>query len=121
MTNTGRILIVEDDPQEMRMLFSALTKERFSVLAAQDGQEAIDLLERGTRPSLVVIDLHMPRVSGAQLIDYLHADTELRLIPVVVLTGGAKHDVKVVADVVFEKPIDVLVLLKTIRRLTALT
>lgn len=120
MPNRGRILIVEDDRRAMTMLFTALTSDRLSVLTADDGQQAIDLLDRGVRPSLVLIDLHMPRVSGAQLIDYLHADPELRLIPVIVLTGEAKHSVRVVADVVFEKPIDVQVLLKTIRRLTAL-
>jgi CheY-like chemotaxis protein len=119
MPTQDRILIVEDDPQAMTMLFTALTNDQFAVLAADDGQQAVDLLERGVRPSLVVIDLHMPRVSGAELIDYLHTDPQLRLIPVIVLTGGAKHNVRVVADVVFEKPIDVPVLLKTIRRLTA--
>jgi CheY-like chemotaxis protein len=118
MPNRIRILIVEDDPQTMTMLFSALTSHKWAVLAADGGQHAIDLLERGIRPSVIVIDLHTPRVSGAQLTEYLHTDPELRLIPIVVLTDAVKAGARVVADVVLEKPIDVPRLLRTIRRLS---
>ncbi len=117
MPNSHRLLLIEDDPDTRGSLYQLLTHEGYSVLTADDGQQAFDLLERGIRPSLIMIDLMLPRVSGFDLIRHLRTDPELRLIPTVVITALAKDNVNVIADVVFHKPLEYEPLLASVRTL----
>ena len=105
MPNSQRILIVEDDPDTRASLYQVLTGEGFSVLTADNGQQALDLLDRGIRPNLILVDLMLPRVSGFDLITYLRTEPDLRMIPTVVITALPKDEVRVIADVVFHKPL----------------
>ncbi|RXH54190.1 response regulator transcription factor [Granulicella sibirica] len=62
----GTILIVEDDPRMQKVLARTFTQERFRVLVAGDGQTALELF-RAERPSGVILDLILPRISGREL------------------------------------------------------
>src|SRR5687767_5160437 len=117
MPNSHRILIVEDDADTRVSLFQLLTHAGYSVLTADNGQQALDLLDRGIRPNLIMIDLMLPRVTGFDLVTYLRTHPELRLIPTVVITAMAKDDVNVIADVVFHKPLVFDALMATVRNL----
>ncbi len=84
----GAILVVDDDPQA-RDLYSRLLTGRFPgfpIVALEDGQAALDWL-RSDAPSLVVLDLSMPRVDGFTVLERLRADPRTRTTPVFVLTG----------------------------------
>lgn len=118
MPNNTRILVVEDHADTRVSLYQLLTREGFSVLTADNGQQALDLLERGIRPALVLIDLMLPEVSGFDLIAHLRSDPDLRLIPTVVITALPKDQVRVIADVVLHKPLDFEPLVATVRSLT---
>lgn len=61
---SGTILIVEDNPIQREGLALALRQRGFSVLPAADGQEAIGLLERSTKPDLVLLDMLIPNDEG---------------------------------------------------------
>ena len=111
------VLIVDDDSALVGFLFSALVEEGFALVAATDGQQALDLLERGLRPHVILIDLGLPRVSGYDLLSYIRDDAALRTIPRVIITGSDKDDPRAVADAVFRKPLDHESLIATIRRL----
>ena len=111
------VLIVDDDSALVGFLFSALVEEGFALVAATDGQQALDLLERGLRPHVILIDLALPRVSGYDLLSYIRDDAALRTIPRVIITGSDKDDLRAVADAVFRKPIDHEKLISTIRQL----
>jgi DNA-binding response OmpR family regulator len=117
MPNSHRVLLIEDDADTRASLYQLLTREGYSILTADNGQQAFDLLERGIRPSLIMIDLMLPRVSGFDLISHLRTDPELRLIPTVVITALAKENVKVIADAVFHKPLEYEPLLASVRML----
>jgi CheY-like chemotaxis protein len=119
MPNSNRILVIEDDPDTRASLFEVLTQRGYSVLTADDGQQAVDLLERGIRPRVILIDLMLPHVSGFDLIRHLRDDPELRFIPTVVITAMPKEQVKVIADVVLHKPLDFDVLTSTVAALVA--
>ena len=119
MPNQDRILIVEDDRDTAAAVFTLLTQAGYSVLTADNGQQAIDLLGRGIRPRIILIDLMMPKVSGHQLIDHLRSDPDLKLIPTVVITGVPKEHVRVIADAVFHKPLDYAALITTVNSYTA--
>jgi DNA-binding response OmpR family regulator len=112
------ILIVDDDADLMAFLFSVLIDEGFSIVAASHGQQAMDLLERGLRPHLFLIDLMLPRISGFDLLNHIRTDRSLRTIPTIVMTGASERS-PIVADVVFQKPFDHNELLAAIRRLIA--
>jgi len=64
------ILVVEGEEALLRSLAAAL-RQRFHVLLAADGQEAIDLLESGSTPDAILCDINMPVVNGSQLYQWL--------------------------------------------------
>jgi CheY-like chemotaxis protein len=105
-TTPEGILLVEDHPDTSAALLHLLTERGYSVITAVNGQQALDLLEAGTRPRLILIDLMLPYISGYELINYLQRDPELRSTPTIVITGVPKDQVRVVADAVFTKPVD---------------
>ncbi len=117
MPNTDRILVVEDNRAAQDGLYTLLLEAGYSVLTADNGQQALDLLERGIRPRLLIVDLSMPKVTGRDLLKYMQSDPALRLTRVIVTTAMNPEDVHVVADVVLYKPIDVSLLLSTVAEL----
>lgn len=89
------ILLAEDEPADAHLVKAALTEAR--ILAdlhhVQDGREVLEFLRRqgprfarAPRPSLILLDLNMPRMDGRECLAALKADSALRDIPVVVLT-----------------------------------
>jgi two-component system, cell cycle response regulator DivK len=112
-----RILLVEDDRDTRAALFELFTRAGYSVLTADDGQQALDLLMRGVRPRIIIVDLLLPNVSGTELMKYIETDPELRMVPRVVVTAVAKGNVHVVADAVFHKPYEPNELLEAVRRI----
>jgi CheY-like chemotaxis protein len=117
MPSSDPILLVEDHGDTSAALFEILTGRGYAVLGADNGQQALDLLEGGLRPRLILIDLMLPQVSGRELITYLHGDPELRNTPTIVITGVPKDQVRVIADAVFSKPLDFYRLTATIDEL----
>lgn len=97
MPSDIRILLAEDDEFDARLTLGVLAKvtEKASQLV-RDGQEALDYLyRRGSfansppgQPSLIVLDLKMPRVDGFEVLTQIKADPALRSIPVVILTSS---------------------------------
>jgi len=110
------ILVIDDDADLVAFLFSILVDERLSIVAASDGQQALDLLEHGLRPHLILIDLMLPRVSGFDVLHHIRTDSSLRSIPRIVITGASQR-AAIVADAIFEKPFDHAELLAAIHRL----
>jgi len=100
--NTGMILLVEDNPGDVRLTREALRESNApnSLNVAQDGIEAMAYLRRsGTyagapRPELVLLDLNLPKKDGLEVLDEIKRDPNLKTIPVVVLTTSANpHDI----------------------------
>lgn len=84
----AKILIVEDDPLMSRMYQKIFTFENFEVEMAGDGQEGIDKA-RASKPTLILLDVMMPKMNGLQALEKLKADVETKSIPVVMLTNLA--------------------------------
>ena len=81
-----RILVVDDDPQAIRLLSTVLESEGYDVLKAYGGQEGIDLaIDRA--PALIILDLAMPEVDGFQVVKCLAEDPMAREIPIVICTA----------------------------------
>ena len=93
-----RILLVEDDPNDVELTLTALEEYNLAneVVVVRDGVEALDYLyHRGKfeqrsseSPIVILLDLKMPKLDGVQVLQQVKADQQLRLIPVVVLTSS---------------------------------
>jgi len=117
MPQRRRILVVEDDPDTRGAIRELLTRAGYAVVSADDARDAVDLLTRGLRPRLMVVDLLLPELSGTDFLDYVRKDHELRVIPRIVVTAMREGEVRVVADAVFHKPCDLNDVLEAVRRL----
>ena len=92
------ILVVDDDADIREALSAMLGEEGYDVLAAADGQEALEKLEAGARPTVIVLDLMMPRMNGFDFLERVRESDDLRRIPVVVLSanrGYQRDDLRV--------------------------
>jgi CheY-like chemotaxis protein len=83
-----KLLITEDDPLMSRMYQKIFSFEGYEVVMAADGQEGLDLA-RQEKPTLILLDVMMPKLNGIQVLEKLKADPETHAIPVVMLTNLA--------------------------------
>lgn len=83
-----KILIVEDDPLISRMYEKIFTFEKFDVVLAADGEEGLTKI-REAKPTLVLLDVMMPKLNGLEVLEKVKADPETKGIPVVMLTNLA--------------------------------
>jgi len=101
MTDLGRILLVEDDPNDVELTLTALAEYNLAneVVVTRDGAEALDYLySRGSfaarstdNPAVLLLDLKLPKVDGLQVLGQIKSDENLRMIPVVVLTSSREE------------------------------
>ena len=111
-------MLVEDDADTLELLMKVLEDGGYPVITAADGQRAIDLLEQGIRPCIVIVDLVLPHVSGGDLLKFMQTDPAFRTIPAIVVSGLPRERIKVVADAVLLKPCEPQTLLDTVKRIT---
>jgi CheY-like chemotaxis protein len=84
-----RILIVDDDDDVREVCVDVLTDEGHEVTMARNGNEALELLRRGLRPGVILLDLMMPVMNGFEFRARQLADPSLADLPVVLLTAGS--------------------------------
>ncbi|CDN13119.1 Signal transduction histidine kinase CheA [Richelia intracellularis] len=91
--NKGSILIVDDSINVRRFLALTLEKGGYQVEQAKDGQDAMEKLESGLRVQAVICDIEMPRIDGYGFLGRIKSNSELKNIPVAMLTSrsSAKH------------------------------
>lgn len=111
-------LIIEDDPKLAFIFGEALRAAQFDIETIQDGRIAQTRLSE-TLPAVVVLDLHLPYVSGEVLLDYIRDDERLGRTRVIVATADALlgETLREAADLVLLKPISPLQLRDLARRL----
>jgi len=85
-TGQGYLLVVEDIPDILKLLDATLKFKGYRVVTAQNGQEALDAIQR-ERPAMIITDILMPKMDGFSLVHRLRIDPETRDIPVIFLTA----------------------------------
>ncbi len=112
------VLVVDDDRDICEVIQTILELQGYEVLTARDGADALAQLRAGARPSVIILDLMMPRMNGLQFRDEQTRDPALRAIPVVVLSGDGKAEAKGAALGVqgLRKPVELAALLDAVQR-----
>lgn len=115
------VLIIDDDPSIRRGLALVLEGEGYEIVSAVQSREALDLLQGGLRPCMILLDLAMPEMSGWEFLNTLQDDPDLKTIPVVTLSAYgdvAPQEAPALGIAAsFEKPVSVERLLTTVRDL----
>lgn len=114
---TKRILVVDDERSIRESLSKILRAENYEVVLAENGQEAIEK-HGAERIDLLILDLNMPVINGWATLDWLAAVNPL--LPVIIITGRSNQRALAEtagADILMEKPLDVPLLLQTVREL----
>ena len=92
MSETFKILLVEDNPDDEQLTMRALRKlpHKVSIEVARDGQEALDRLFDPLLdlPNLVLLDLKLPKLNGLEVLDTIRSDPRTKFLLVVVLTSS---------------------------------
>ena len=82
-----RVLIADDD-RDARVLWSAVAEaENLQVIEAEDGREAIEILDRDTDFKLIILDVMMPYVEGYEVLKHIRSVERLKAIPVIISTA----------------------------------
>src|SRR5262245_31097510 len=120
MHMSRRILVVEDQEDNRRILRDLLTSSGYDVIYAEDGEEALIVAGR-ERPDLILMDIQLPLLNGYETTRRLKADPALRGIPVIAVTSYALSGDEVKAkeagcDAYVAKPFSTRQLLQVVRR-----
>jgi len=130
-TAMPQILLAEDDPADVELALSAMTRINLSkrVAVANHGEDALDYLHHrgrwrtrvGGHPAVILLDLKMPRVGGLEVLRSIRGDTRTQSIPVVILTSSCeKNDIARCyaqgANAYVVKPVDFPVFVLTLQR-----
>jgi two-component system, chemotaxis family, response regulator Rcp1 len=123
-----QILLVEDSPGDVRLTQEVLRDARIAndLHVVGDGEDAMAFMRQDgrfaghPRPDLVLLDLNLPRKDGREVLTEMHADPDLRAVPVIVLTtSDAEHDIlrsyQLAANAYITKPIDLTEFIAVVR------
>jgi two-component system cell cycle response regulator DivK len=86
----GKILYVEDNPQNMRLVRKILMSAGYEVFEATDGLSGVAVAAREC-PDLILMDVNLPDINGLEATARLKASPQLSWIPVIALTANAMH------------------------------
>jgi two-component system cell cycle response regulator DivK len=120
---TKRILVIEDTPNNRRILNDLLTNAGFEVIEAVDGEKGVAMAGE-LRPDLILMDIQLPLIDGYEATRRIKANPDLRSIPIIAVTSYALSgdEAKALAagcDGYFAKPISPRVILAKVREFLA--
>ena len=100
----ARVLVVEDEHELRQLIAHWLETRNYQVTEAADGRDAVELLEAGLEPDVILLDLTMPRMDGRAFLEWLRANPRHQDRKVIVASGYLDEKVPVDADRAFSKP-----------------
>lgn len=115
-----KILVVDDELDILQVVKFRLKKEGYEIIAAHNGQEALDLVKK-EKPNLILLDLRLPVIDGYEVCRRLKSDEELKAIPIIFMTASSAGKVaektkELKADDYIIKPFEPEVLLEKVKK-----
>jgi signal transduction histidine kinase/CheY-like chemotaxis protein len=120
---TARLLLVEDNPVNQRVALAMLRKKGYSIDVANNGQEALEILEHAPQPyDLVLMDVQMPVLDGLETTRAIRRDTRWHQLPIVAMTahamtGDKERCLKAGMDAYLSKPLQASDLIAAVEKL----
>jgi len=105
-----KILIVEDNPRNMRLMEMILRAKNYTLLKAVDGEEALDIAIR-EQPDLIIMDIRLPKMNGLEVTRKLRQNPVFSHTPIIGVTayamkGDREEIIEAGCDAYLSKPID---------------
>ncbi len=128
MSDTPKVLIVDDEQDSIDFVHEALADLDCEVISAMDGQAGLELAQK-ERPQVIILDVQMPKLGGFEVFGKLKDDDKLASVPVIMLTAvtqrtGMKFDSRDMdqytghePEAYIDKPIEPVILKQTVTRL----
>jgi CheY-like chemotaxis protein len=118
-----KVLIVEDNPMNMRLIEMILKSDNYLLLKARDGEEALAIAAID-HPDLVLMDIRLPKLSGLEVAKRLRKNGKLGRIPIIALTahamkGDEEKAIEAGCDGYVSKPIDTRQLPRLVAKMLA--
>lgn len=119
---TAKILVVDDEPRNVKILQIQLNARGYTVYTAADGLEALDVVEK-EMPDLILLDINMPKMDGFEVVKRIRTNEATEFIPIVMITAlrdtreNRIKSIEAGADDFIEKPFDSLEVLARVRSL----
>jgi two-component system cell cycle response regulator DivK len=119
---TKRILYIEDNEQNRRLIRKLLRMHNYEVLEAEDGLKGIAIAAR-EQPDLILMDINLPGIDGMEATSRLKSSPDMSHIPIIALTAAAMRGdreriIEAGCDGYLQKPIDPTLVIETIRQFT---
>ena len=116
-----KVLVVDDDDRMRKLLANRLEVEGYSIITAQDGEEAMQKV-KDESPLLLTLDLMMPKINGYEACRMLRFDDQYKNLPIIILSAlntqfERDKAFEAGADAVFVKPFDLNLLVVKIKEL----
>jgi two-component system cell cycle response regulator DivK len=113
-----KILIVEDEPRNLKLVRDLLERFKYETIEATDGEQGVQLA-RAQKPDLILMDIMMPKMDGLEATRIIKEDAVTKHIPIIALTsfamkGDKERTLEVGCDGYISKPIDIRELMKMV-------
>ena len=82
-----KILVIDDNPQNLRLLYSLLSKEEYDVRPVTSAEQALLTIKKSSPPDLILLDIKMPEMNGFQLCEQLKSNEKTRKIPIIFISA----------------------------------
>jgi len=122
MAEKIKIMVVDDEPDIVKIIKISLELANFEIIEAYNGEECLSKLQEGQKPALILLDIMMPGISGYEVCQKIKQTPEWKDIKVIMLTakgqkGDAEEGLKSGADDYIIKPFDPYELIEQVKEI----
>ena len=122
MTDKTKVMVVDDEPDIVKIVKIAMELANFEVIEAFSGEDCLEKIGKGAKPAIILLDIMMPGISGYETCGKIRENKDFKDVKIVMLTakgqkGDAEEGLKVGADDYIIKPFDPYELIEQVKEI----